>query len=62
MARRDGLLRCNGVHSCVKHSDDFMRQMKEKRKMLAVFNCVVNPCIDMGWGKLQISRDCDCVA
>ena len=59
MTRREGLSRCDGMHCGVKHSDDSLCPTKEKRKMLAVFNCAVNPLIDLGWGKLQISGDCD---
>ena len=59
MARREGLSRCNGVLRTFKHSDDSLCRTKEKRKMLAVFNCIVNPSIDLGWGKLQNSGNCD---
>ena len=59
MARREVLSSCNGVFHHFKHSDDSLCRTKEKRKMPAVFNCIVNPSIDPGWGKLQNSGNCD---
>ena len=44
MARREGLLRCNGVHCGIKHSADFWCLVEEKEKLPAMFNRVLDYC------------------
>ena len=62
MARREGLLRCNGVHCGIKPSADFLCLVEEREKLPAMFNRVLNYCSALDSERMRIFGGVDHVA